>query len=103
MPILDALVMAVLGICLIMAVLFFFMLLIKLTSFLVTLYDRARQKNLEKKNKPAYAEGACGSLTLVDTSERDAALIMAITAERLKVPLNKLRFISIKLIGEEEI
>ena len=42
------------------------------------------------------AKGSCGDLTLVKVSERDAAMIMAITADQLKTPLNELRFISIK-------
>ena len=45
---------------------------------------------------PVPAKGSCGDLTLVKVSERDAAMIMAITADQLKTPLNELRFISIK-------
>lgn len=102
MTLLQALLMSVVGISLIMAVLFFFMVLIRFTSFLTKIYETQRQKRMDKKMKPAYAEGTCGNLTLVDTPEKDAALIMAITAHRLDTPLNMLRFKSIKLIDEEK-
>ncbi|MBQ6540319.1 MAG: OadG family protein [Oscillospiraceae bacterium] len=45
---------------------------------------------------PVPAKGSCGNLTLVKVSDRDAAMIMAITADQLNTPLNELRFISIK-------
>lgn len=48
------------------------------------------------------AIGTCGELKLVKTSERDAAMIMAIVADATETPLNELRFKSIKYIGEGE-
>ena len=48
------------------------------------------------------AKGSCGDLVLVNTSERDAAMIMAIVADTLETPLNELHFKSIKLVGEEK-
>lgn len=42
------------------------------------------------------APGAAGDLKLYDTPDRDAAMIMAIVADELKVPVNELRFISIR-------
>jgi len=48
--------------------------------------------------KPEYASGSCGSLTLIKTEERDAAMIMAIVADAMETPLNELRFQSIKRI-----
>jgi len=44
------------------------------------------------------APGSCGALKLYDTPDKDAALIMAIVADRLGKPLNELRFLSIKKI-----
>lgn len=46
--------------------------------------------------EPVYAPGTAGELKLYDTDERDAAMIMAIVADELGVPLNELRFRSIK-------
>ncbi len=42
------------------------------------------------------AKGTAGEIKLYDTPERDAAKIMAIVADHTGIPLNELRFISIK-------
>ena len=42
------------------------------------------------------APGSAGEIKLYDTDPRDAAMIMAIVADKMKKPLNELRFISIK-------
>ncbi len=42
------------------------------------------------------APGSAGEVKLYDTDPRDAAMIMAIVADKLKNPLNELRFVSIK-------
>jgi len=42
------------------------------------------------------APGSAGKIKLYDTPDRDAAMIMAIVANKLNKPLNELRFISIK-------
>ena len=46
------------------------------------------------KNDPA--PGSAGEVKLHDVSDRDAAMIMAIVADKLGRPLNELRFKSIK-------
>ena len=51
-------------------------------------------------SQPVVAHGTCGQLTLTDVTDRDAAMIMAIVANKLDKPLNALRFVSIKAIGE---
>ncbi len=48
-----------------------------------------------KKDLPK-APGSAGELKLYDTSDKDAAIIMAIVADKMGKPLNELRFISIK-------
>ncbi len=48
-----------------------------------------------KKNLPA-APGTAGEVKIYDTDPRDAAMIMAIVADKLQKPLNELRFVSIK-------
>lgn len=44
----------------------------------------------------APAPGSAGEIKLYDTPDRDAAMIMAIVADKMGKPLNELRFISIK-------
>ena len=44
----------------------------------------------------AVAPGSAGQIKLYDTPDRDAAMVMAIVADKLGKPLNELRFISIK-------
>ena len=42
------------------------------------------------------APGSAGEVKLYGTNERDAAMIMAIVADKMQKPLNELRFISIR-------
>lgn len=102
MTVTDALMLSLIGMVLIMAVLFFLMLIIKLMSYLVNKGEVQYEKNVEKKTKPQHADGTCGDLKLIDTNEKEAALIMAIVADTLNEPLNELRFISIKKIKEDK-
>lgn len=44
----------------------------------------------------APAPGSAGKIKLYDTPDKDAAMVMAIVADKLNKPLNELRFISIK-------
>lgn len=63
--------------------------------------DAPKQEACEQE----YASGSCGELKLVNTDERDAAMIMAIVADTTGTPLNELRFKSIKRVeteGEEK-
>lgn len=46
------------------------------------------------------APGTAGELKLYNVEERDAAMIMAIVADKLGKPLNELRFISIREVTE---
>jgi len=48
-----------------------------------------------KKTGPV-APGAAGDVKIYDTDPKDAAMIMAIVADKLQKPLNELRFVSIK-------
>ena len=52
--------------------------------------------------EPIYAPGSAGELKLYDTDPRTAAMLMAIVADELQVPLNELRFLSIREIKETE-
>ena len=46
--------------------------------------------------KKELAPGSAGEVKIYDTDPRDAAMIMAIVADKLQKPLNELRFVSIK-------
>ena len=48
------------------------------------------------------ANGTCGEIKLINTDERDAAMIMAIVADSTGTPLNELRFKSIKKVEDNQ-
>ena len=50
---------------------------------------------------PAAAPGTAGELKLYDTDPRDAAMVMAIVADKLGKPLNDLRFKSIMEVKDK--
>lgn len=50
---------------------------------------------------PAAAPGTAGELKLYDTDTRDAAMVMAIVADKLGKPLNELRFKSIREVKDK--
>lgn len=51
---------------------------------------------VQKKTDLPEAKGTAGELKLHDVPDREAAILMAIVAYKLKKPLNTLRFKSIK-------
>ncbi len=57
-------------------------------------------KEVPAEAPKAYAEGSAGEIKLYDTDPKDAAMIMAIVANKLGKPINELRFKSIKEIKE---
>ena len=50
---------------------------------------------------PAAAPGTAGELKLYDNDPRDAAMVMAIVADKLGKPLNELRFKSIREVKDK--
>ena len=50
---------------------------------------------------PAAAPGTAGELKLYDTDPRDAAMVMAIVADKLGKPLNELRFKSLREVKDK--
>lgn len=48
------------------------------------------------------APGSAGELKLYDTDPRTAAMLMAIVADELQLPLNELRFLSIREVKEND-
>lgn len=49
------------------------------------------------------APGSAGEVKLYDVPDKEAAMIIAIVADKLQKPLNELRFISIKEVKDDEI
>ena len=102
MGLLDAAVVAVLG----YAVVFFGLILLMIViTLLGKAFTAAQKRNaqssevaappVEEAPKPT-APGAAGQLKLHNVDPKTAAMLMAITADKMGKPLNELRFISIK-------
>lgn len=97
----GVLAIAGLGLLVVFAVLVLLMGVIKLMG--VFLKDKAAPAEVapaaaaETSAAPAAeAPGSCGEVKLFDVPDKTAAMLMAITADKLGEPLNTLRFISIK-------
>ena len=123
----DALLLALIGIAVVFIVLILLMLIVSLVGKIFDGSEKLKEKHPEwndkvqnlkakmtfwKKNKEEetatetveqpLAKGTCGELKLINTDERDAAMIMAIVADQTNTPLNELRFKSIKRVEDEE-
>ncbi len=105
MAISDVLITAVVGILVVFTVLVVLMCAIKVMALVFEKLGKPEKKaeaagaEAPKADLPS-APGSCGELTLKNVSDRDAAMIMAIVADKLETPLNELRFISIKEVEE---
>lgn len=105
----SVLLYSIIGFIITFVVLIFLMGVIRLISLLVEKFTALKEKKDAEKveenqtqEEERLAPGSAGELVLKDVSERDAAMIMAIVADELKVPLNTLRFISITDVTESE-
>lgn len=123
----NAALLALIGTVIVFVVLILLMLIVQLEGKIFEGSEKLREKHPEwnekmqnakqkmmfwkkKKEKPEdtqveekqYAQGTCGELKLINTDERDAAMIMAIVADETQTPLNELRFKSIKRVEEEK-
>ncbi len=105
--VMEGLLVAVLGMLVVFVVLIFLMALIKLQSFLVSAIERRGEREpapdtgFPQPPAPAapparLARGSCGGVMLHDVPDATAAMVMAVVADGLKLPLNELRFISIR-------
>lgn len=125
----DALLLALIGIVVVFIVLILLMLIVSLVGKIFDGSEKLKEKHPEwndklqnfkakmtfwkkdkkdesvsedeKQNQP-LAKGTCGELKLINTDERDAAMIMAIVADQTNTPLNELRFKSIKRVEDEQ-
>ena len=108
----SAAIVVVLGMGVVFFGLFLLMIVVQIMSRWFIMKSRkaepADQTEIEREAaapsiKAEPAPGTAGELKLYDTDSRDAAMIMAIVADELKVPLNQLRFHSIRQIKSENI
>ena len=95
----DFSVIAVLG----YAVVFFGLILLMIVVSLVGKIFTAKPAKVEAAPAPVVeaapapvAPGSAGQLKLHDVEPKTAAMLMAITADKMGKPINELRFISIK-------
>lgn len=104
----DALIYSLLGICVVFFALVLLMGIIKLMTALGDWEEKKQAMAAAAAapvSAPAAVQQGAGSpreVKLYDTDPRAAAMMMAIVADTTKIPLNKLRFISIREIKEED-
>ncbi len=107
----DAVTVAVIGFLIVIFVLAILALFVKFLSFIVNSFSKNRKKQssvkpVQEKQNEFKAKSVSPSpspspyITLDGVSEQEAAVIMAITADKLKKPLKNLDFKSIKRLGQ---
>lgn len=107
MSIADAGITAVFGYSVVFAGLLILMIVLYCTGAIFKAKDAKAQaakeaENKSAKNNPApaaekpLAPGSAGHVKLFDVPDKEAAMIMAIVADKMQKPLNELHFISIK-------
>lgn len=103
MSISESLLMAVLGMGVVFLALFSLYLIINIMTAIVR---RVQSRKANPADAPAAAVSAAAApapaadlgVTLIGTTPKEAACIMAIVSDESGIPLNQLRFISIKAI-----
>lgn len=99
----EVLLVSLEGMAVVFAVLVILMAFIKVMSIAVNLSTKKTAKTDEKvatTSNSELAKGSCGTVAMFDVPDKIAAMAMAIVADEMKVPLNELRFISIKEVEE---
>ena len=106
--IIEALGYSLLGMSIVFAVL---IMLIGVIKIMETAMNRKKKEEAAPAAAPSAtmpapaaakpAPGTAGELKLYNVEERDAAMVMAIVADKLGKPLNELRFISIREVTEQ--
>lgn len=99
--IIEALGLSLLGVCIVFLVLILLMGVIRCIALFTAKKPssapvQAPAAAAPVKAEPKLAPGSCGEIIAFSVPDRIAAMVMAITADQLNVPLNELRFISIK-------
>ena len=104
----DAAITAVFGYCVVFCGLIFLMIVLYCTGAYFKSKNAKESTNAEAAKKTApeaapdtekelpLAPGSAGHVKLFDVPDKEAAMIMAIVADKMQKPLNELHFISIK-------
>ena len=101
MPLGEAVAVSLIGIVTVIIILAIIALLIVLVSKVIRSVEASfASKNTEQPAQP-LAVVAEPEVELIDTDEKSAAVIMAIVSQKSGIPLERLRFKSIKYIGED--
>lgn len=105
----EALIVSLIGICVVMAILAIIAVLIILISKIIRTVEKVfSKKKAVAPSAPVAApvpatDGAnLGEVELIGTDEKTAAVIMAIVSQKSDIPLNRLSFKSIRLMDENE-
>lgn len=98
---------SILGMAIVFAVLIMLIGVVKIVEQFTK--SKSKEEEAPEASNPAAipapvpvkpAPGTAGELKLYNVEERDAAMVMAIVADKLGKPLNELRFISIREVTE---
>lgn len=102
-------------ICVLLLIAGFTIVLSKIISKIEKSGKKKATENVEKSAQVQAADSAKtptgkaldesesqGTLKLIDVDDETAAIIMALISDETKIPLNRLEFKQIKLLGEEE-
>lgn len=100
MSIADSLLVALILISIVFMGLIALYILVRIEAYIISLIGKREQVEVSKQPSVSsnVEEVSEGELTLIGVDEETAAMIMAITSDELKIPLNELRFISIKAL-----
>lgn len=106
MPISEAIAVSLIGITTVMIILAVIAMLIILVSKVIRSVEASFSS---KKAEPSVQSAAVAAsatveepeVELIDTDEKSAAVIMAIVSQKSGIPVERLRFKSIKYIGED--
>ncbi len=104
MPLSEALAVSAIGISTVIIILAIIALLIILVSKAIRAIEAKATKAPEAAAPVTAAMPAVsqGQVELIDTDEKEAAVIMAIVSNKTGIPLERLSFKSIKLIDEKK-
>ena len=97
----EAGITAIFGYC----VVFVGLVLLMLVLYIMGAVFKSKAKKAEalKAAEKPLAPGSAGHIKRFDVPDKEAAMIMAIVANKLDTPLNELHFVSIKEVKEDEV
>lgn len=106
MPLSEALTVSLIGIVTVMIILAIIAVLIILVSKCIRAIEAKATKAPDTVSSPLPAAVipavSQGQVELIDTDEKEAAVIMAIASDKTGIPLERLSFRSIRLLDEKK-